>query len=320
MPEGAYRGQFAELEEDDIPECFTPGAMVGQVVQVIEDAAQIVAHRSLDELHRIALRVEAVVAHQAQQLAERRRAEAEADDGDLIFRGMSSDQLAAFVRRMSGDVNLWLAAGAEQAVCPIQTPTLPEPLQRAEYLAAIALWKAVDLRRATTMTARRLRAVSDELLAPAHAGEQDDPASAVWNSPSMRALGSMLDVAQLSAELTRAGTLATEAAYLEERLAYARDHAMAAAMQALQEVANHRLREAAAEGGRRRAAAFEPAKRRIIELARAGKYRSRNAAADGIFEILRGEGAEIKHSFILKTLAAHDRAIEAARQQKSAGR
>lgn len=320
MSYGQYTGQFEQIDAARFSDVLDAGFFVGQVSRGIGDALRILSGRSLNDLHRTALHVEAVIARQAAQLAtEENTSQLDKVMRDLLGPRASRSRKnlaarAAEFRHATGDVNLWLQAGAENAPISAESEGMPSNVSRAEYFAVIAAWKALDLRVATRNTARELRRGADT-----HFSKGDDPAGdlirSFWDSAMMGAAVNMLAVAELSADLTRAATLATEAEYFDRQIALARGEAEAATRKTLEHIASHRLREAGAQGGKRRAERYAPTKARAVELYKAGAYRSRSAAATDIYQILTREGVDVAHSTVLKALVDHDRQIEATRKR-----
>jgi hypothetical protein len=312
---GPYSGQFKDIGPSELKNVLDFTTIVGQVSLATEQALRVVSNRTPKEIHRIAQRVEEVISAYAAKVAEKRR---ETDPHDPMFRRPSHSEQIDFLRVNSGDVNLWLNAGAEKAPVTLGSKALPSKVSRAEYLATIALWKVFYLRDCTAGALRALRSSSMYESEPSRAAAAletaEDVKRAFWNRPLIAAVGRMYEIAHFSADLTRAATLATEAEYLDGRIAVATGEVA----KELKELAKQRHREASAEGGRKRAERYKKSKERIAELYREGGFTgARSAAAEAIFQKLRSAGEEVPFSRVLRTLDAEDKRVKAARSARA---
>lgn len=294
MDLGRYTGQFLWMvnatEDHGRTELFEQD----YVWRLVDRAGSLLADRTLTERHEIAVGVEATILKAATDVGRR----------DPLYQGYveASKVLGATVettrvlvgrRRSFGDVDLWLSCGAEAAsVWHEDLPKLPAGVTRAECLAVIALWKAIDLGMALRQAAQQ-------------------------GATHAEVLTLIEVVGHLGAEATRAATLALDTHQLDQEISRARDEGAAEREKALEEVRDRDVRTNGAKGGESRAAKYRPLKTRAIELYRASTgHRSRAEAAREIVQVFHSEGrADVKYEFILKTLADHDKGIEADRRK-----
>jgi hypothetical protein len=289
-----HAGQFAQLEPQELSSIIDGLKASGEAYWCTLDALDVLAARTLLEIDLIAQRIESVIDITAEGDVESAR----------VGRRPAPFMIQS-ARRALGDVTLWLKAGAEDAPEPPDAGPVPLGVTRAEYLAVLALCKALELAAA----AGAIWSLLEEQRRP--------EADTSWPSPRYRLHAALLDplrgtfeIARLAAELSRAAAMAVEAEYLDERVASIRGEAS----HAFEEMRKRQLREHGAKGGRNRAEAYRPSKDKILQLYRDGGYTgSRAAAADSIFEKLRELGEEIPHSRVLRTLQAEDSRAKAGR-------
>lgn len=291
MDLGRYTGQFLWLVNAAEDHGRTQLFEQDYVWRLVDRAGSLLAGRTLAERHEIAVGVEATILKAATEVGQR----------DPLYRDYveASKKLGATVetkgvvvgrRRSLGDVDLWLSCGAEAAsVWHEDLPKLPADVTRAECLAVIALWKAIDLATALRRAAQQ-SAPDDEVLGVA---------------------------GHLSAEVTRAATLALDTHHLDQEISRARAEGAEEREKALEKVRDRDVRTNGAKGGKSRAAKYLPMKTRAIELYGVPNgRRSRAEAAREIQKKLESEGHEAKYELVLKTLSNHDKAIQTGRKSR----
>lgn len=323
-----YQGQFDPASGGELVSRLERGQLFGQMRDLIDDCCQIVANRTLDELHRIALNVEWVIANTAHKQAHAMPKSPLDNLIDVIAPNArtrpsrkSLPERAMEIRRDHGDTKLWLHAGAENATLGGKdVPSLPNNVRRAEYFSVIALWKAAALKQVVAFTMRSLmRAGIEQQSVSINDSLQSASKSLqkiLKQTPSISAAIGMLEIAHLGAEVARAATLATEASYLDERIRLASMQVAKDVESELREVSNHRLREAGSKGAAARMQKFKAPKARAIELYKAGRYRSRDAAVEDIFQTLQKEKfAPIAVSTIRKYFVDYDKQITQRREK-----
>lgn len=308
MATGNYTGQLAPGDVRLARTLENP-SIIGPVNRAVGEVQALLQARSPEDLHCIAQRIEAVILREA-KLWQRPEPSGPIEQifRDARAKPETDEERIASARFEVGDATLWLAAGAEHA--PGQE-VVPPGVSRAEYFAVLALWKAVDLKEVTDAAMRELRAygaMPSELV-------QENSLEAVMQLPGVKAVSLMYRIAYLSSELTKAATLATEAKFFETQLAKAHEQGLVEASRSIREAADHRLREAASLGGRKRAEAFKPAKDEAQKLYGKGSYASRNKAAEDITAKLDQEGYKVAFTTVRDWLKEVDDAIEAKRAQ-----
>ena len=321
MELGRYAGQFLPQNKDAVAEALAWPTTEGYIWRLQLDVRQLLKNRPFADWDLIATRIESVIAARARRLAREQLR-------DMLFshkhalawpeeieyalhysqlsRAQQVQRLEVKTRRSFGDVDLWLLCGAEDAqVRTANVPAFPQNTTRAECLAVISLWKAFEL---DVLTRRVMQALSSSSVPPP-AAEQPDTL--------LGALGDFDRIAHLSAEVNRAATMALDADLLDRELAQAQGMGAPEIEAALRKLGDRDVRHNGAKGGASRAAKYLPLKQRALELYQRGAGGgNRSAAAREIFKAFESEGLEVKYEFILKTLAAHDRAIVERRQNR----
>jgi hypothetical protein len=288
--ETSYADHFLRLD----PRESLLHAYSDQTLWAAGEAREVVQHRSLPELHKLAQFLEAEIKSFAESLAE------ESAYGDLVRKRMGASvsrvEIGVQARGDQGDLKLLLGA--------IHWGKLADPplsVTRAELLATFALWKV----QVQADGASKATELITELSEPPLRGE-DSPDVARVRRPELAQRITALTrlMADLTGEIVRAAALAREEVDLTELISSAHDH-LEADLRRYQE---DRLKQAGSLGGIRRAEKYAPVRRRAqhLYLDASKTYRSRSKAAEQITERLRQEGMEVEISTVLRYLKELD--------------
>lgn len=282
-----YTGQFAQFEGQELRSILEDQRAIGEPYWCTADALDVLSARSWQEVDLIARRINAVVRWSAAGEIETARPEREAADYEI-------DAL----RRMLGDVHLWLEAAGEMAPEPPDATPIPAAVTRAEYLAVLALWKSWQLEEAINVIVGVVQEVRDDDAGMAYPAPAERLTAAVL-SP----VHGMLTVAGFSAELAKAAAMAVETELLEDRVASARQEVAAA----FEDVRKQQHRQRSSKGGSNKAKSYQPAREKILRLYVEGGYKgSRAAAVDDIYQKLLNAGDAMPHSRVKRTVEAYD--------------
>jgi hypothetical protein len=298
-----YTGEFLKFDGQNLGEILDEQPTTGETYGAIVEALDILSGRTLAELDCIARRIEAVIVSQVGA-----RLGAELGQAPAAALGLDA------VRRTIGDLNLWEEAGGEDAPSTPEAALLPAGVTGSEYMAAMAMWKALQLREVTRSALRALNEAPEDDPAFILRGSNAVGERARLQAALLRPGEGMFEIAELSAEVVRAATMAGQAEYLEWCLTTAKHDSG----RQFEDRLKQQMRERGAKGGRRKGEGYRPAKDKILQLYREGGYTgSRAAAAGAIFQKLCEMGDEMPYSRVLRTLENEDRRVKTEREAKA---